>query len=105
MLNSSKSDLFESGSVINTLSTVNTNISNAATADFGDAVKTYKFDECCQGLIDVDSIVMEGYVNVRRKLFFYKRRQLLLIEDGTLYILKHGHINNQLQLNSKTQID
>jgi hypothetical protein len=48
---------------------------------------------------------MESMVNVRRKLFFYKRRQMLLLEDGTVYILKNGHINNEMRLSSKTQIN
>jgi hypothetical protein len=30
---------------------------------------------------------------------------MLLLEDGSIYILKNGHINNVLHLNSKTQID
>ena len=30
---------------------------------------------------------------------------MLLLEDGTLYLLKSGHINNTLNLNSKTHID
>jgi hypothetical protein len=38
--------------------------------------------------IDSDKIVNEGWVNVRRKLFFYKRRQLILMEDGTVFVMK-----------------
>jgi hypothetical protein len=47
---------------------------------------------------------MEGFVNVRRKLFFYKRRQMLLLEDGSIFILKKGHINNEMKLTAKTEI-
>ena len=30
---------------------------------------------------------------------------MLLLEDGTIYILKNGHINNEMRLTSKTQIN
>jgi len=45
-------------------------------------VASERFDACCRHRIDVDQIVMEGSVRLRRKLFFYKRRQLILLEDG-----------------------
>ena len=48
---------------------------------------------------------MESMVNVRRKLFFYKRRQMLLLEDGTVFIMKRGHINNEIRLTPKTQVE
>ena len=64
----------------------------------------HKFDECCQGKIDVDQIVMEGWVRVRRKLFFYKRRQLFLMENGMVYIVKDGHISNEIKLSKHTEI-
>lgn len=45
-------------------------------------VAAERFDACCRSRINVDQIVMEGPVKVRRKLFFYKRRHLILLEDG-----------------------
>jgi hypothetical protein len=47
---------------------------------------------------------MESYVNVRRKLFFYKRRQMYLMEDGTIYIVKKGHINNEMMLSDRSNV-
>ena len=47
---------------------------------------------------------MESSVNVRRKLFFYKRRQLYLMEDGTIYIVKKGHINNEMMLSDRSSV-
>jgi len=57
---------------VNTMTTsLNTN--NIA-SNFSETIKKYNFDECCKNRINVDNIVMESMVNVRRKLFFYKRR-------------------------------
>ncbi len=47
---------------------------------------------------------MEGLVKVRRRLFFYKKRQLFLFENGTLLIVKKGHINNEIKLSKGTEI-
>lgn len=30
------------------------------------------FDDCCKDKVDINKIVMEGNVKVRRKLFFYR---------------------------------
>jgi hypothetical protein len=47
---------------------------------------------------------MEGEVKVRRKLFFYKERQLFLLEDGSVFLVKRGHINNELKLLQHTEV-
>jgi hypothetical protein len=47
---------------------------------------------------------MEGFVKVRRKLFFYKRRQMFLMEDGKVLIVKNGHISNEMVLNKHAEI-
>lgn len=47
---------------------------------------------------------MEGFVKVRRRLFFYKKRQLFLLEDGSVFIVKEGHINNEFRLNKHTEV-
>lgn len=64
----------------------------------------YHLDECCRDIIDCNKIVMEGFVRLRRKLFFYKRRQMFLLEDGSVFIVKLGHISNELKLSAKTEI-
>ena len=68
-------------------------------SDFTEAVDyslQHYFDPCCVGKVDTRLIVMESYVNVRRKLFFYKRRQMYLLENGQIFIIKKGHINNEI---------
>lgn len=47
---------------------------------------------------------MEGFIKVRRKLFFYKKRQLILMEDGTVFIVKLGHISNEIKLNKYSEV-
>ncbi len=47
---------------------------------------------------------MESYVNVRRKLFFYKRRNMYLMENGMIFIVKKGHINNELKLSDRSTV-
>lgn len=67
-------------------------------------VVKHMFDACCRSKIDLDKIVMESLVKVRRKLFFYKRRQMVLLEDGSVFIVKHGHISNEIKLAKNTEI-
>jgi len=47
---------------------------------------------------------MESIVKVRRKLFFYKRRRLILLEDGQVFVIKMGHISNEIKLSKNTEI-
>ena len=77
------------------------NQSYSSTVDF---LKRPSFDDCCRSRINLDQLVMEGTVKVRRRLFFYKRRQLYLLEDGTVFIVKDGHINNEFKLTKHTEI-
>ena len=72
--------------------------------DLTDFITKHKFDACCKGRIDMDKIVMEGPVKVRRRLFFYKKRQLFLLEDGTVFVVKKGHISNEIKLSKHTEI-
>jgi ribosome biogenesis protein Tsr3 len=48
---------------------------------------------------------MEGQVKVRRKLFFYKKRRLILMEDGIIFLVKHGHIKTEIVLDHNTKIE
>ncbi len=49
-------------------------------------------------------MVMDGQVKVRRKLFFFKKRYMILLEDGTVYMTKEGHITFQIVLDKRTEI-
>lgn len=90
--------------ILETTSSDGTGSGSHAGAGLGGPDFKHKFDECCRGKIDENEIVMEGWVKVRRKLFFYKKRQLILMEDGTVYIIKLGHISNEIKLNKYSEV-
>ena len=46
----------------------------------------------------------EGEIKLRRKIFLFKRRYMLVFEDGTLLILRHGHIKSEYKINDQSEI-
>ncbi|CDW85011.1 serine threonine-protein kinase pk61c [Stylonychia lemnae] len=54
--------------------------------------------------IDLNLRVMEGKVKLRRNLIFYKKRKMILLEDGRVILAKDNLIRNVFVLNKCTEI-
>ena len=39
-------------------------------------------------MIDMNNKIMEGIVKVRRKLLFFKKRKMILLDNGVVYFLR-----------------
>lgn len=60
--------------------------------------------EACTRL-DYKKKVFEGFVKVKRKLFFYKKRFMILQEDGLVVFAKpNGRVRCDMQIDDLTEI-
>lgn len=69
-----------------------------------DEIRKY-FDECCiQRAKNLSRKYWEGEVKVKRKLFLLRTRYMILFEDGTLLLLRRGHIRAEIYINERTEV-
>jgi hypothetical protein len=55
-------------------------------------------------LVDLNMKVMEGKVKLKRSLFFFKKRQMILLEDGKVIFAKHRKIKSMCRLDRFSEI-
>ena len=55
-------------------------------------------------LIDLNMKVMEGKVKLKRTLFFYKKRSMILLEDGKVIFAKERRIKSMCRLDRFSDI-
>jgi hypothetical protein len=66
--------------------------------------KEYVFDDCCKYRVDMNLKVMSDKIKVRRKLFFWRTRFLIILENGHLFLTKNGHIRQEMILDENAEI-
>jgi hypothetical protein len=54
--------------------------------------------------IDLNMKVMEGKVKLRRTLFFFKKRKMILLEDGKVIFAKENKIKGVCRLDRHAEI-
>ncbi|CDW75605.1 UNKNOWN [Stylonychia lemnae] len=62
-------------------------------------------EDCCSGVVDYKRGVFEGEVKVRRKLFFYKRRYMIIQDNGIILLArKSGRMRCDMFIDGNTEI-
>lgn len=56
------------------------------------------------GPIDLNMKVMEGKIKLRRNLIFFKRRTMILLEDGRVILAKDREVRGVFIIDKKTEI-